>query len=347
MGKNPEIDCELIIDESITNIEQSIVRIKYNENFSLPVPYKNLYEFQYWYYIENGSEIKITDSSGRSLKPYQFKEGIYLYPKFEYSPNGELTKVTYEFDEEKDGYFITQFSGYGDIYFPKNYNNKPVIGIRTDSYFGHFDDIKKIDSITFSDTFKYIEDNFLHYSTHSETSMYIYFEDPDSIIEIGYSQRITALNPIFIGENCESINMMFVKNGNIVISEKKPNFVIENNALYSADYKILYHVNTANDEFYINDSVEYINDMAFYNCINLKCIHMPKNFNSLSRFSFYINGGAIKEIYFYSINPIEIIGSEKDLIASFSWDLKFYVPDISYIPFKVAGVSMELNPYIS
>ncbi len=345
--KNPVIECQLIIDDSISNVDNAIVNLEYSTRFSLPMPYKNLYEFKYWYYInENGEEIKLTDNRGNCLTTFNKKESIKIYPKFEYSPVGGLIDIEYEYSDIEDAYYIVSFKGSGDIFFPEMYDGKDVIGIKRNSFNGYLPDAKNITSITFPKTFKYIEDDFIHYSTHVENSLYIYFEDPDSIISLGYSQRITALNIINIGKNCSNIKYMFVKNANIAISNDNPYYIVEDKVLYSSDFKTLFFVYSMEDEFYVNKLVEKICSKAFVDCINLTSLHLSNSLKEVESFSFFINGGCITNYYFYTTNVIEICDDNKTLSFASNAPVTFYVPSLDYNPFTSVIANIQINPYI-
>lgn len=344
--KLPTYNCNLIIDESIMNIYDNVINVEYLSNYELPIPYKNLYEFQYWYIMKDDKEVILTNSNGRSLKAYYFNEDISVYPKFIYSPKGELSDLTYEYSEADDGYFITGFKGKGDIFFPSHYNDKPIIGIKRNSFNGYLPDAKKITSITFPEYIKYIEDDFIHYSQHVENMIYIYFKDPDSIIELGASNQIGAFNKVEIGVNCNKIGKLFVNNGNIVISDHNLYFIKEGESLFSKDKKILYYVLIDEEKYSIVDSVEYIADYSFVNCRNLKELHLSKNLKSISQYSFYINGGHIEDYYFYSNEKIEIIGKEQILSFSSNRSINFFVLNEGYQPFNITLDGIQINSYV-
>lgn len=84
--KHPIVECELVVDEDVTNIEEKIINIEYSTKYSLPIPQKESYKFLYWYYLEGDKEIKLTTETGYCLVPFYLKEKIYIYPKFEYVP---------------------------------------------------------------------------------------------------------------------------------------------------------------------------------------------------------------------------------------------------------------------
>lgn len=345
--ENPLIECQLIIDETISNVDSTIVNLEYSARFSLPVPYKNLYEFKYWYYInENDVEIKLTDNRGSCLTTFNIKESIKIYPKFEYSPVGGLTDIEYEYNESENGYYIVGFKGSGDIFFPEMYEGKEVIGIKRNSFNAYLPDAKNITSIIFPKTIKYIEDDFIHYSTHVENSLYIYFENPDSIVSLGYSQRITSLNTIIIGKNCSEIKYMFVKNANIKISKDNPYYIVEGDALYSKDFKTLFYVNTNEEIFSVNKLVEKISSKAFINCVNLKELHLSDSLKEVESYSFFINGGYITKYYFYNTNVIEIIDQNNTLCFATDAPITFFVPIIDYNPFGTVVANIEINPYL-
>ncbi len=343
--KNVSSECNLIIDELTTIVDENKINLTYSPKFELPVPSKNKYIFKYWYCIVDGNEIVLTDSYGKSIIKYPYEYGVDIYAKFEYSPNYGLKEVEYVFDEDKNGYYITSFKGTNDIIFDSYYNNYPVIGIKRNSYTDNLLNAKYITSITFPETMKYVEDDFIHYSVHVNNSLYIYFADPDSIIELGYSQQIKSLNKILIGENCRVINRMFVKNGNIEFSEKNKFFIIEDDCLYSYDYSILYFViNCEGDELYINQAVTDIKDYALSKCLNLRKIHLPSNLMKVGCYSFYISSTAITDYYFYGLNQIEIYGAYDYIIASFGNTI-LHVKEDGYNPLNFQNVEIIVDIY--
>lgn len=340
------VEFELIIDEYVTKVDETIFSFEYLKDFNLPIPEKNLYEFKYWYYISNDEEIILTNSSGNSIAPLDIKGQVKVYPEFEYLITGPITNVQFEYDETEDGYYIIGFDAGGHILFPDTYENKPVIGIKRNSYKGYLYYASTIRSIIFPASFKYIEGDFIHYSPKAECSIYIYFENPDSIIDIGYSQNVTSLNTVYIGKNCRNISKMFVKNGNITISKDNPFLTIEDNVLYSADFKTLFYVYTSEQVFHVNNLVEKISGNAFIKCINLTELHLSNSLKEVEKWSFYINGGGITKYYFYNTNTIEICGDEKTLSFASNAPITFYVPSLDYNPFEFISADIEINPYL-
>lgn len=82
--KHPIVECELIVDEDVTNIDEKIINIEYGSSYCIPVPEKESYKFIYWYCVIEGEEMALTTSAGNSLRTFFLKEKIYIYPKFEY-----------------------------------------------------------------------------------------------------------------------------------------------------------------------------------------------------------------------------------------------------------------------
>lgn len=130
-----------------------------------------------------------------------------------------------------------------------------------------------------------------------------------------------TLTDVTIGEKAENINSMFAYrmfNLNITISEKNPNYIIENRVLYTKNKEklitALYEINgkfslinevkeIAEQAFYSQDKmteidlnkVEILNSENFAYCTNLEKIEVPKTIKTINIRTF-LNATNLKEI---------------------------------------------------
>lgn len=130
-----------------------------------------------------------------------------------------------------------------------------------------------------------------------------------------------TLTDVTIGEKAENINSMFAYrmfNLNITISEKNPNYIIENRVLYTKNKEklitALYEINgkfslidevkeIAEEAFYSQDKmtgidlnkVEILNSENFAYCTNLEKIEVPKTIKTINIRTF-LNATNLKEI---------------------------------------------------
>lgn len=130
-----------------------------------------------------------------------------------------------------------------------------------------------------------------------------------------------TLTDVTIGEKAENINSMFAYkmfNLNITISEKNPNYIIENRVLYTKNKeKLITALYEINGKFSLIDEVKEIAEQAFYNqykmteidlnkveilnsenfayCTNLEKIEVPKTIKTINIRTF-LNATKLKEI---------------------------------------------------
>lgn len=130
-----------------------------------------------------------------------------------------------------------------------------------------------------------------------------------------------TLTDVTIGEKAENINSMFAYrmfNLNITISEKNPNYIIENRVLYTKNKeKLITALYEINGKFSLIDEVKEIAEQAFYSqdkmteidlnkveilnsenfayCTNLEKIEVPKTIKTINIRTF-LNATNLKEI---------------------------------------------------
>ena len=130
-----------------------------------------------------------------------------------------------------------------------------------------------------------------------------------------------TLTDVTIGEKAENINSMFAYrmfNLNITISEKNPNYIIENRVLYTKNKeKLITALYEINGKFSLIDEVKEIAEQAFYSqdkmteidlnkveilnsenfayCTNLEKIEIPKTIKTINIRTF-LNATNLKEI---------------------------------------------------
>lgn len=130
-----------------------------------------------------------------------------------------------------------------------------------------------------------------------------------------------TLTDVTIGEKAENINSMFAYrmfNLNITISEKNPNYIIENRVLYTKNKeKLITALYEINGKFNLIDEVKEIAEQAFYSqdkmteidlnkveilnsenfayCTNLEKIEVPKTIKTINIRTF-LNATNLKEI---------------------------------------------------
>ena len=96
---------------------------------------------------------------------------------------------------------------------------------------------------------------------------------------------------IMIGKNVTDIDPMFKygkTSGTVTISEYNPNYMVENNTLYSKDKKMLITVlNRINGSYTIESGVETIQDSAFHNQYNMTEVIIPDSVKEIKKSFIY------------------------------------------------------------
>lgn len=124
----------------------------------------------------------------------------------------------------------------------------------------------------------------------------------DNVTTIGdFAFEKTGVENVYIGEKVQNIGVGVFKDLNIKtfrLSDKNINLKMENNILYSSDYKILFYSPFyTNENLIINEKTEKINAYAFYSNKNIKSLKLSLNLKEISDYSFY-NCSQLKEIDF-------------------------------------------------
>lgn len=119
---------------------------------------------------------------------------------------------------------------------------------------------------------------------------------PDSLKIIG-SEAFTnckKIDEIKIGVNVDNINPLFKYgnySGKVTIDKGNPNYIIENDILYNINktklYTVLYNIE---GEFYIDENVEKIDQLAFHNQYRMTKVNIPKSVKEIENSFNYCNG---------------------------------------------------------
>ena len=160
---------------------------------------------------------------------------------------------------------------------------------------------------------------------------------PNSLKSIG-TQVFTnckKIEEIKIGPNVDSIDPLF-KYGNytgkVTIDKDNPNFIIENDILYNKDktklLKVLYWIE---GEFYIDENVQQIGNLAFHSQYGMTDINIPKSVKEIQNSFNYCSGlvevnipNNVEKIHqstFGQCHKLERINvdKEKDSISGAPW----------------------------
>jgi len=182
---NPKAyDVTFITDgHQITNIQNGAKEsVTYTKDFTLPVPEmkdSGMYFFAGWYTGPNGSGYQITDGTGASVIPYNYTQGLLLYPFY--------NTDTLEFILQADGtYAVTKGAKFSDavnLKIPVTYREVLVTTILESAFNG-----KNLKTIDIPDTIRLIGTNALgNCSALEEINIYVAYPDKAGQYETIYS----------------------------------------------------------------------------------------------------------------------------------------------------------------
>ena len=320
-------------DQQVENIQTFTLNVDYLFNYTLPIPSKNGYKFLGWYTIINNQKVFLTDSYGKSLSKNNYNTCINIYPEWEDIFNDYVEIISCEINESNDGYYITKFDGKGDIVFPDTYNGLPIVGIKRNSW-KNIRVRDEIFSITFPKYIKVIDSGFLHYSSLSTCSIYMFFSNPDSIEYIGENNYITIKNTVSLGKNVKTIQSGFSAHSSFTISEDNPYLTLEGNGIYSKDGTILYNLKLPNEKnIYLSNRIEHISSDAFIYCNSITNLHLSDSLISVDSDIFH-HLHNLTDIYCYSEQPISIVGDEHlTFTSSMKYNFHIY-EELEIIPLE-------------
>lgn len=114
-------------------------------------------------------------------------------------------------------------------------------------------------------------------------------------------EGINKLDKITIGKNVLTIlpkAFYGTEIKEILIDKENSNYILENNIIYSSDYKsVLYCLSSYNGNLVLNDNIERIEDYAFYGCKNIESIIFSNNINYVG-YSAFENCSNLENIKF-------------------------------------------------